>query len=63
MERQQVFHSHQPGGVQHGPPPDSGPVNRADICVLDERGGHRKLGMRCPHFKDFDPDAVTEVRF
>lgn len=73
-ERQMVFHSHRAGQVPHGAPPnpvrdhqpipgqDSGPVHAADVCVLDERGGHRKLGMRCPHgLRDADFVTVTQV--
>jgi hypothetical protein len=62
-ERQQIFHSHQPGQIQHATPLDSGPVERQDVCILDERGGHRKLGWRCPHFAEFDRDEVIEVKF
>lgn len=62
-ERQNIFHSYRSGEVPHANLPDSGPVQQADVCVLDERGGHRKLGMHCPHgLRQADFETVTEVR-
>lgn len=73
QERQNIFHSFEPGSVQHNAPqnpsrenqpiPDagSGPIGRGIACILDERGGHRVLGMYCPHFADYDPEVVYEV--
>jgi hypothetical protein len=74
-ERQEIFRSYVPGQVQHGVPPDPrrqhqpaspdiiGPVEKPEVCVLDERGGHRQLGYRCPHFAGFNRDEVIEVSF
>jgi hypothetical protein len=63
-ERQGIFHSHRSGEVPHANLPDSGPVAQDDICVLDERGGHRKLGRNCPHgLIGADFDTVTDVLF
>jgi hypothetical protein len=62
-ERQQIFHSYQPGQVGHEAP-NSGPVARPEICTLDERGGHKSLGVNCPHFSaDFSRDEVIEIGF
>lgn len=74
IERQYIFREHMPGSVprsapnprrQYQPVSDlaAGPVERPDFCILDERGGHRALGRRCPHFAGYDPDEVTEIRF
>lgn len=63
-ERQMVFHSHRSGEVPHANLPDSGPVNPGDVCLLDERGGHRRLGAHCPHgLIGADFDTVTDVLF
>jgi len=74
-ERQKTFHSHEPVQVQPGPPnpgreftpvpPEPVParMDRAGVCVLDERGGHQVLGVQCPHFKDWNRDEVIEVTF
>jgi len=74
-ERQGIFHSHEPGQAPRGPESDARefkpdrdamhPVHmdRAEVCVLDERGGHLRLGQHCPHFKGYDKDEVTEVTF
>lgn len=74
-QRQQVFHAHEPRSVQRGPAnperefqpvaTQTGPasVDRAEVCVLDERGGHVQLGMHCPHFKNFSRDEVIDVIF
>jgi len=72
-ERLGIFYSHEPGTALHAPEnparefqPDNGPVEpipmgRAAVCVLDERGGHVRLGENCPHFEGYDRDTVTEV--
>lgn len=61
-ERQMLFHSHRSGEVPHAQE-DSGPVDPANVCVLDDRGGHRKLGQHCPHgLVGGDFETVTEIR-
>lgn len=63
-ERQMIFHSHRAGEVSHANLPDSGPVNPGEVCVLDERGGHRRLGANCPHGlvgADFDTVTVIDL--
>jgi hypothetical protein len=73
-ERQQLFHGHRSGQVPHSEPGNSsrqfqplpgegtGPVQAADVCVLDDRGGHRRIGQRCPHgLRDGDFKTVTEI--
>ena len=75
-QRQQIFHSHQPGMVPRGPENDArefralepvdAPALRggAETCVLDERGGHLRLGRNCPHgLTGFDPNEVLTVDF
>jgi len=74
-ERQGIFYSHEPREALRGPEsparefkPDSGPgacipMGRSAVCVLDERGGHLKLGERCPHFADYDGETVTQITF
>lgn len=63
-ERQMIFHSYQSGGVPHEDPPHSGPVDPSDICVLNERGAHLRLGRRCPHgLIGADFETVTQVDF
>jgi hypothetical protein len=72
QERQRIFHSYSPGtalrgpvnparGSQPIPGEGSGPVFHGDVCVLDERGGHRRMGMRCPHQLGWSDDLVYEV--
>jgi hypothetical protein len=72
-ERQMIFHGHQSGQVPRSAPNpyrqrqdlpgmDSGPVHAAEVCVLDERGGHRRLGRNCPHgLLGADFETVTDV--
>lgn len=73
QERQQIFHSYASGSVQHGGPqnpargyqsipgPGSGPIWQGDVCVLDERGGHRSLGQHCPHQLGYNSEVIYEV--
>lgn len=62
-ERQMLFHSHRSGEVPHGALPENGPVDPANVCVLDDRGGHRRLGQKCPHgLVGGDFETVTEIR-
>lgn len=60
QERQQIFHSYETGTVQHEPL-NSGPIGKGDICVLDERGGHRRIGQHCPHGLGWSDPQVYEV--
>jgi hypothetical protein len=58
--QRQVFHSHQAGQVPHAPI-ESGPVARHETCILNERGGHKMMGVNCPHFLNYNPEEITVV--
>jgi hypothetical protein len=60
QERQAIFHAYEGGTVQHEPL-NSGPIARGEVCEMDERGGHRRLGMHCPHNLGYRDDNVYVV--
>ena len=60
-KHQEIFREETPGRGRQEDPRLRAQVPRDEVCILDERGGHRRVGLHCPHGLFSDVEHVAGV--
>ncbi len=53
-----VFREEAPSGRTVASAPDRAAVPRDEVCIMDSRGGHRRIGLHCPHGVGFGQEHI-----
>lgn len=56
-----IFREETPARGRQEDPRQRAQVPRDEVCVLDDRGGHRRIGLHCPHGLFSDIEHVADV--